>query len=104
MNLLLRGFQHILIKSGKLAMKTIFLHQLHPYSLLIVDSVVTDTHILVEENAIEEEDAQPIPGNRPSKSPASTGSEQRTTAHTKKLSATVVQISVINTPLTPFTI
>lgn len=85
-------------------MRTIYLHQLHIYSLLIVGSVVKATHILVEENAIEEEDVQFIPGNKPGKSPTSTGSEQRSTASTKKLSATVARISVINTPLNPFTV
>lgn len=82
-------------------MKTIYLDQLHIHSELIVGSVVKATPISVEENAIEEEDLQPIPGNRPGKSPASTGSEHRTT---KKLSATVAQISVINTSFTPFTV
>lgn len=79
-------------------MKTIYLHQLLSiYPLLIVGSVVKAAHILVERNSIEEEDVQPIPGNRPGKSPASTGREQRSTAGTKKLPATVAQISVINT-------
>lgn len=42
-------------------MKTICLHQLHIHSQLILGSVVKATHILVEENSIEEEDVQPIP-------------------------------------------
>lgn len=102
--MLLKNFQHILIKSGKLAIKTIYLHQLHIHSSLIVDSAVKATNVLVEENSTEEVDVQPIPGNRSGRSPTSTGREQRTTAHTKKQSATVAQISVINTSLTPFTV
>lgn len=85
-------------------MKTIYLHQLHVHLLLIVCSVVKATHILVKENATEEVDVQPFPGNRPGKSLASTASEQRTTACIKKQSATVAQISVVNTPLTPFVV